>query len=420
MRIGIVGCGTGGQAAAVLLHRAGHEVRVYERSSVLEPVGAGLLLQPTGVAVLNELGVAEQVGGIATPIERLHGVTHRGRTVLDVRYADLRAGLAGWGVHRGGLFSTLLGLMNRHSVPVHSGTPCTAYSLGSDGRVSILGEGAEVIDTVDLLVVADGARSQLRGVLNQTRRTVRREARYPWGAMWWVAEDPAGAYGRTLFQVYRGTRGMVGFLPSGMKAPGEVRTVSVFWSVRVNEMDALRAAGLEAFKNSVRDLTPLAEPVLAQLHDMRQLISATYHDVVLSRTYAGPVVFIGDAAHAMSPQLGQGANLALCDASVLAAAIAREATLEAALAAYDSARRANVRYYQRVSRWLTPLFQSDQTWLGPFRDAFMGPCCKVPLFRQIMLESLIGSKNGFMPWARAQPLERAFEPAGARAPGPAV
>jgi 2-polyprenyl-6-methoxyphenol hydroxylase-like FAD-dependent oxidoreductase len=229
---------------------------------------------------------------------------------------------------------------------------------------------------------------------------VAKAQQYPWGAMWFVADDPNGQYGRTLAQTYRGTREMIGFLPSGRRAAGELPTVSVFWSVRCDQFASVRGAGLEAFKSRVRSLTDRAEPVLAQLTSIDQLINATYHDVVLRKTHDGPVVFIGDAAHAMSPQLGQGANLALVDACELAKAIAREANIGAALAAYERARRDNVRFYQRVSRWLTPVFQSDYALLAKPRDWFMGPCCRVGVFKRLMLESLVGIKTGVMPWSR--------------------
>ena len=61
LRIGIIGCGTAGQAASILLARQGHEVEVFERAPRVEAVGAGLLVQPTGMSVLRSLGVADEL-----------------------------------------------------------------------------------------------------------------------------------------------------------------------------------------------------------------------------------------------------------------------------------------------------------------------------------------------------------------------
>jgi 2-polyprenyl-6-methoxyphenol hydroxylase-like FAD-dependent oxidoreductase len=405
MRVGIVGCGTAGQAAALLLHRAGRDVVVHERSAVLDAIGAGLLLQPTGVSVLREISVADTLQALATPIERLHGVNEAGRAVLDVRYADLPSSgnqsLVGWGVHRGALFSTLLDAMREQRLTINTGVSCASYTINRDGTANLLDDRGHTIDTYDLLIIADGAKSTLRASFPH----VRRATRYPWGAMWFVADDREGLFDGTLFQVYRDTRGMIGFLPSGQRKAGEPQTVSVFWSVRCDDMERVRNEGLDSFKSSVRTLIGTlierrkVEAVLAQITDLSQVIAATYQDVVLSRPNDGPVVFIGDAAHAMSPQLGQGANLALMDASVLARVIG-QGTVPAALARYAALRRQHVAYYQFVSRWLTPIFQSDHSWLAVPRDALMGPACGVPMAKRIMLETLVGVRTGLMPWTK--------------------
>ncbi|MEO7825585.1 MAG: FAD-dependent monooxygenase, partial [Allosphingosinicella sp.] len=71
--IGVAGCGIGGLGAALLLARDGHRVRLYERFEAPRPVGSGLIVQPTGLAVLDRLGLASALTGAAAPIERLLG-----------------------------------------------------------------------------------------------------------------------------------------------------------------------------------------------------------------------------------------------------------------------------------------------------------------------------------------------------------
>jgi 2-polyprenyl-6-methoxyphenol hydroxylase-like FAD-dependent oxidoreductase len=107
-------------------------------------------------------------------------------------------------------------------------------------------------------------------------------------------------------------------------------------------------------------------------------------------------VFIGDAAHATSPQLGQGTNLALEDARVLAASVSGASSLAAGLAVFDAARRAHVRYYQRASWALTPFFQSEAAPLGWLRDLGMGAVCRFPPSRRLMLTTLAGVQRGFL------------------------
>src|SRR5690606_13784385 len=99
LKIAIVGCGTAGMAAAVYLARAGHRVTLFERFATPQPVGAGLLLQPSGIAVLRELGLLEAALAGGAVVRGLEGVNHAGRKVLSLRYQDLGAEYFGIGIH---------------------------------------------------------------------------------------------------------------------------------------------------------------------------------------------------------------------------------------------------------------------------------------------------------------------------------
>ena len=107
-------------------------------------------------------------------------------------------------------------------------------------------------------------------------------------------------------------------------------------------------------------------------------------------------MFIGDAAHATSPQLGQGTNLALEDARVLAACVSAGGELASRLARFYAERRAHVRYYQLASWGLTPFFQSSLPGLGPLRDALLGPVCRFAPTRRLMLTTLAGVQRSFL------------------------
>src|SRR5688572_27795888 len=106
--IAVAGCGIAGLAAALLLRRQGHAVTLYERFDTPRPLGSGLRIQPTGLAVLAELGLAAYIAACSAPIVRIHGCNTLRETVLDARYADLGApGACGLGVHRASLFGML-------------------------------------------------------------------------------------------------------------------------------------------------------------------------------------------------------------------------------------------------------------------------------------------------------------------------
>ena len=390
MRIAVIGSGPCGQAVGALLARGGHDATLFERARELGPVGAGLLIQPTGLAVLDRLGVRAELEELGSPIERLSGVSTRGRVVLDARYEHMEKGLTGLGLHRAALSAALNGARERAGARLRLGVEVV--------RVQERAEGAELYDAdacshglFDLVVACDGARSTLRGA----HADVRRDRPYPWGALWCVVDrtgDPR--FDGVLSQVYRGTREMIGFLPSGRPSPDAAECLSVFWSIESAE--ASRGVELDAWRAKALALAPHADALIEQVQNVDQLIFAPYRDVVLRRASSGRVVFLGDAAHAMSPQLGQGANLALMDAAALAGALSRTSALDEALQKYERARRAHVRYYQFASRWLTPAFQSNIPFAGALRDAFFGPMTRAPWFRRQALLSLAGGKTGIL------------------------
>ena len=117
------------------------------------------------------------------------------------------------------------------------------------------------------------------------------------------------------------------------------------------------------------------------------------------------MVLAGDAAHAMSPQLGQGVNMALLDAVTLRDALRRHGAGAEALQAYQAQRRAHVAVYQRWSRWLTPLFQSERDAWAKARDVLLGPMGKLPGGRGHMLRVLSGTQHG---WFGSLALDPAF------------
>lgn len=187
-----------------------------EAAPRLGPVGAGILLQPTGLAALARLGLLDAVLACGEPIARVDGRTVGGRKVLDracpplgaVPYGELRPGMHGLGIHRGALFTVLHDALREAEVPVRLGVAARRLEPSPHGR--LVGDSAgDGHGPFDLVVVADGARSTLsRHVI--AGGSVRR---YPWGALWAIVEDPHGRFRDVLRQVYRGTREMLGFLP---------------------------------------------------------------------------------------------------------------------------------------------------------------------------------------------------------------
>jgi 2-polyprenyl-6-methoxyphenol hydroxylase-like FAD-dependent oxidoreductase len=150
---------------------------------------------------------------------------------------------------------------------------------------------------------------------------------------------------------------------------------------------------LDAIRRTAAALWPETTRIVSGAGEFSR---ATYRNIALPSWSDGPILFIGDAAHGTSPQLGQGANLALVDAWTLADTLAAGGTLA------DFARRrdATVRFYRQASHLLTPVFQSNAAPLGWLRDAFAGLACRLPISRGIATTTLAGMRTGWLSSAR--------------------
>ena len=384
--IAIVGYGSAGQAAAVLLERDGHRVEVFERVPEPGPVGAGFLLQPSGLQVLWCMGLLPQVLEHSAVVERLFGDTPCGRAVMDMRYARLDPRLAGIGLQRGALFSILAGAFEGHR-DIRAGTAIAA--IGDDGRVLVDAAG-ERHGPYDLVVVADGAASLLRGQVGR----VRLDKPYPWGALWCLLPSAGWPHLRELRQRYVAARRMIGLLPVGTRPGDSTHRLSFFWSLPTAAFEAWQQGGVAAWKSEVLSLWPEIAQLVDGLCESAQLARASYRDSVVTRWHRGHAVLIGDAAHAMSPQLGQGVNMALMDAMALAAALRGSGSIHDALAALQRERRRHVAIYQLWSRWLTPMFQSDLDTVARLRDLALRPAGRLPFGGTHMLQVLSGTQQG--------------------------
>ena len=137
-KIAICGAGTTGLASAAFLARDGHQVQIFERFAEAQPLGAGFMLQPTGLACLARLGLDKAAIAYGRRIARLHGETLTGRTILDLGYEELAPHLFAIGIQRATLFQVL------HDHVIEQDVPITCASEVVDSR-RIVG-GRTVVD----------------------------------------------------------------------------------------------------------------------------------------------------------------------------------------------------------------------------------------------------------------------------------
>lgn len=366
--IAVAGCGPAGLAAALMLARDGHRVTLFERFEAPRPIGSGLMLQPTGLAVLRALGLDEAILAAGSRIDRLIGTARpSGRTVLDVRYAALgrRAGF-GLGIHRASLFRVLHEAVTAAGIPVETGRTIRGSRLASGDRRSLAFADGRQAGPFDLVVDALGAATPLAP---KTGRDL------AYGALWASLDWPeAGPFDpAALAQRYVAASVMVGVLPIGRQADRPREQAAFFWSIRTDRLDAWRKAGLNAWKDEVLRLWPETAPLLAQIQHADDLTVARYCHRTVARPAEAGLIHLGDAWHSASPQLGQGANMALLDTFALAKALRETSAIPDALQRAVSLRRRHVAIYQAMSALFTPVYQSDSRVLPFLRDRFVGP-----------------------------------------------
>ncbi|MDX8050111.1 FAD-dependent monooxygenase [Lentzea sp. BCCO 10_0798] len=301
MKAIVVGGGIGGLATAVSLRRVGWEVVVHERAATFGEVGAGVGVMPNALRALEWLGLADEVRRLGTP--RVSGGVRAsdGRWLVHLPDVGQQNVIA---IHRADLHGVLL-----RALPPEI--------LFNNAEVT----GVDELDA-DLVVAADGINSRLRAELLP-------DAPGPVyaGATAWRGVAP-GPYELPLSQTL-GPGGEAGVLPLG--------DGRVCWYVAT-------VAPASA------DLDPVA--LFAGWHDpLPELLASTpdviRHDIyelpLLPTFVSGRVALLGDAAHAMTPYLGQGACMALEDAVTLA-------SVDGDLARYDALRRPRAQSVWKGSR----------------------------------------------------------------------
>ncbi|MBI5517118.1 MAG: FAD-dependent monooxygenase [Deltaproteobacteria bacterium] len=352
-RIVVVGAGIGGLSAAIALRRAGFEAEVYERAEALRPVGAGLTIQPNAVLALRRLGVGEALEKTGAHLRagelwRSDGQRLTRLTREDSDALTREAGAPLVGIHRATLHELLVEALGRERL--HLGRTCTGYAQDGTRVTARFSDGGD--EACDVLVGADGLRSAVRAQVLGDGEPV-----YA-GYTCWRGIAP------TLCGVEPGFGGE-GWGPTARFGGCTIDGGRFYWFAVADAPQGAKDPpdGAKAFLTELyRDWASPVPELLAATPEEAIFRADICDRPPVERWGEGRVTLLGDAAHAMTPNLGQGACQAIEDALVLGDSLARGGELTACLRAYENLRipRANAvvtaaRRLGAVAHWHNPV-----------------------------------------------------------------
>lgn len=346
-RIAIVGAGLGGLTAGLALLQRGFDVDIYEQTTNLKEIGAGVQLSANGTRVLIALGLAAEIARIGTvPTSKEVRLWNTGKSWRFIELAGSveKYGAPYYAMHRADLQDELAKAVRRAKPDaIHLGARCTGFAAG-ERDVTLHFDGAPS-RSADLLIGADGIHSKIRAALFGPDKA-KFSGHMAWRALIPTANLPTsilrdgGAFwvGPGAHVVHYPIRGgaMINFIGIVERSDWTIES----WT----ETGTIAELG--------QDYAGWHDDIHAMIQDIEGVPYkwALLYREPIERWSRGRVTLLGDAAHATLPFLAQGANMAIEDGYVLAGAIAEHSgDAAAALNAYEAARRDRTARVIRVS-----------------------------------------------------------------------
>jgi 2-polyprenyl-6-methoxyphenol hydroxylase-like FAD-dependent oxidoreductase len=322
----IIGGGIGGMALAVALRQQSVEVEVYEQADALREVGAGLVLWPNAMTALDTLGLVPALRAVSAPFGDSEIRDWQGALLTRLITPDLPGLVPGALIYRTQLLDVLAHAFSADVA--HLNARCVHVQQDSGGVTAEFADGSTA--TGDVLIGADGIHSVVRQAL--------------------FGDVPMRYAGYT---VWRGTSNVPIEQPIGLEMWGKGRRFGcrtttpgrVYWYATANTPEHVpedeRGRRLELLTRFQGWHAPV-EAILNGSDDAHILRNPIYNMARLKQWSVGRITLLGDAAHALTPNLGQGACQAIEDAVILARLLGHCADVETTLKMYEARRMARV------------------------------------------------------------------------------
>lgn len=330
LKVVIIGAGIGGLTSGLACRRAGYDVEIFDRVLELKPTGGGITLWPNGVKVLNELGLGEAIAALSGRMDYMENRSHTDElfSCIDMKPLAVQVGQSPCPVARRDLQKMLLDAFGVENIRL--GRKCTAVEQDSQKVTAVFEDGERV--SGDVLIAADGIHSSLRSSVVGRDVPLRYADYINWNGLV-PASDDLGTPDKWV--MYLGDSKRVSIMPVGgdrfsfiFGAPlpkGDV----VAPERRQAELETLFAGWPQVVQRLLQRLSSV-EVNRVEIHDMDPL----------ENSVRGRVALLGDAGHASTPSLGQGACQAMEDAIVLVRyLLTTNISVEDALRRYETERK---------------------------------------------------------------------------------
>jgi 2-polyprenyl-6-methoxyphenol hydroxylase-like FAD-dependent oxidoreductase len=344
-----------------------------------------MLLQPVGLDALRALGLLATIESQGSRIDRVCRVDTTSAAAFRLVYPSGVHDHA-LGIGRPALYRGLWAALTNTCVDVRSGV-CVQDIATSDVATWLTLDDGATSGSYDVVIISDGVHSGLRLRVTPAVEVARRQR----GALSVETHLPSGFDSNQLLQIHRGHDEYIGVLPTGVDERGKHRA-TLFINESQSQVEALERGGFDAWRMALALKYPELRNSLDELRGFDALQHWSFAHVRMRTWHSKHLVCIGDAAHAFDPQLGMGANMALADAITLAAVLqhATPRQVPDALATYRAARESQLRTYEKASRIISTLAESDGAFGATANRIASDFGSKLPFIRRRIVDAVCG------------------------------